>query len=506
MNNNLKDNYIKVPNDWYDSLDITNEEMTILILLYRNYMQYRSIAVCNLELFASSMYINTNSNKKFISIIKDTISSLIEKEYITGLCNLHYEEITIEDITNKNYIFYVELIPPPDNNYFPIKDIDIDTICNHLQGVNIDKFSIIRYFIACRRVVNTESKFGYLTQGKLKQLVNHSKTIQGYNKILQDDLQLIRYNNSYLTRDRHYCTTFIGLYDEKESFDKMVECEVGNKGLVHTDKVRSNKKRKLKQQVNNINNKINNPANIDKIKELEEQLEAKNKQIEALQYKNKKEQKETEDKEIYQLVNELSYSNQDDDQMNPNNIMPEIIDDPWEEDEYDYDIGSLIEFLPKDSPYLDYIETIAERLMTVKDFFNNIYPDATYNAFLKFKELKSKKETKGKLNEINISEIGEDIPKSIKLTRSLVAENEYDDPFSDIFEPTVYICDYCKEEYELKIYREYNLCERCIGLGRHKEIDIDSWRENDESNKNDYWGNEDGYIEDDRWENPDIPF
>lgn len=429
MNNNLKECFIKLPNDWYDNLDITNEEITLLILLYRNYMLYKSIAVCSLESLASSMYINTNSNKKIISIIKDTISYLIEKEYITGLYGLHYQEISLDDITNKNQIFYVELIEPPETNYFMVKDIDIDNIFNHLQGVNIDKFSIIRYFVACRRVVNTENKFGYLTQGKLKQLVNHSKTIQGYNKILQDDLKLIRYNNNYLTKEKHYCTTFIGLYNEKESFDKMVECEVENKGLVRTDKIKSNKKRKLKQQANDINSKINDPVNMDKIKELEAQLEAKNKQLEALQYKNEKEQREKEDKEICDLVTELNLQIQNDEELDEdettkdipgilkviNQLQKEKEDDnidPWESEEVesdcnilesnDYDIGSLIEFLPKDSSYLDYVETIAEHKMTVKEFFKDIYPDATYNAFLKFRELKDKK----KINEINISEIG----------------------------------------------------------------------------------------------------
>ena len=78
-----KSRYIKLPNDWYDNKAITNEELTVLILLYRNYMQYKSIGVCGLDFFAKSMYINSNSNKNIIKIIKETIESLIEKGYIT---------------------------------------------------------------------------------------------------------------------------------------------------------------------------------------------------------------------------------------------------------------------------------------------------------------------------------------------------------------------------------------------------------------------------------------
>lgn len=97
----------------------------------------------------------------------------------------------------------------------------------------------------------------------------------------------------------------------------------------------------------------------------------------------------------------------------------EVDDDEIEENKYD--IKSLIDFLSetsiehtslgkkvvvKQSPYLDYVDVIARREMTIKQFFENIYPDATYNAFLKFKELKSVK----KVDEIDVLDIGpEDI-------------------------------------------------------------------------------------------------
>lgn len=71
----------------------------------------------------------------------------------------------------------------------------------------------------------------------------------------------------------------------------------------------------------------------------------------------------------------------------------------------------------------------------------------------------------------------------------LIAENEDDNPLSD-FGPTIYVCDYCKEEYEIKIYQEYNLCDHCIELGKHKEIDPDSWYKNDKSIENDFINND----------------
>lgn len=254
MNSDFKDSFIKLQNNWYDNLDITNEELTILSLLYRNYTYYQSVSLCNLEMLAIYMYINSNKNKKFIKNVKTTLTSLIKKKFILNLYDLHFNTISIANISNKNYIFYVELTPPPEDNYFMIKNIEIDKIFKSLQGSNLSKYNLFRYFIACRRVINNEANFGYLTQSKLKQLVNDSKTIQKYNKILQDELNLIRYNNNYLTSEKRYCTTFIGLYDKKELFNKQLNFEVERQGLIFTDKKLSNKKRSVTQQVNKFSN------------------------------------------------------------------------------------------------------------------------------------------------------------------------------------------------------------------------------------------------------------
>jgi hypothetical protein len=290
---NINDYYIKLPNNFYDNLDITNEEMTVLTFMYRNYMQYKSLSICSIQMICDYMRINTSNNRKIITTIKNTIIELVSKGYITKLYNLYYEDIDDNDIPlsinsiikDKDSIFYLELIPPPADHYFEIYDSEINYILKALASKNLNKFNIVRYFIACRRVSCNDSKFGYLTQGKLKQLVSDSRTIQRYNKILQDDLHLIRYNNSYLTEEKHYCTTYIGYWDDETNFNHQLQIEVSGKGLIHTDKVKSNVKRSVKQKINNI------ISDKDiKIKELEEKL----KEYEALQYKEK--QKDKEDK------------------------------------------------------------------------------------------------------------------------------------------------------------------------------------------------------------------
>lgn len=285
MNNTTDNYYIKLPNDFYDNLDITNEEMTVLTLMYRNYMQYKSLGVCSIQMICDFMRVNVSNNRRIITTIKDTIIELVSKGYITKLYNLYYEDLDDKNmplsinsiIKDKDSLFYVELVQPPEDHYFEVYDNEINYILKELVSKNLNKFNIIRYFIACRRVSNNDSKFGYLTQGKLKQLVTDSRTIQRYNKILQDDLHLIRYNNNYLTVDKHYCTTYIGYWDDEDNFNHQVKIEVESKGLIHTDKIKSNERRSVQQKVNVVEKSTDNFS----IEELEALLMVKK----ALEYK-----------------------------------------------------------------------------------------------------------------------------------------------------------------------------------------------------------------------------
>ena len=277
------DNFIKLPNSIYDDLSITNEELTVLVLLYRNYVQYKNIGVSSIQLLADYMMVDTSNNRRIITIIRDSIISLVDKKYIIKLYDVGFEEISINNpIRNKYFPFQYELIPALDDGFFTVSDMGIIHIFKQLKGVNVSKFNIIRYYVACCRVSNNTSNFGYLTQGKLKQLVTDSRSIQKYNKILQDELHLIRYDNNYLTQDKHYCTTFIGKWDDEANFNKQLEVEVGVKGLMHTDKVNSNKKRSIQQKINNIDMSEEEIRNA-RIAELQKLLDEK----EELEYKPK---------------------------------------------------------------------------------------------------------------------------------------------------------------------------------------------------------------------------
>lgn len=221
--------------------------------MYRNYMQYKNLAVCSIQMLANYMKYDPKNNHKINAKIKEIVGKLVKNKHITKICDLTYKEISDKNpISTKDFMFYVEIPIPLENLYFKVFDKGIDDIFEYLQDKKLNKFNLVRYYIACSRVSNNEANFGYLTQGKLKKLVSDSRTIQKYNKILQDELRLILYNNNYLTPDKHYCTTYIGKWDDEKNFNYQLKAEVEGKGLIYTDKTKSNERRSIQQKINNI--------------------------------------------------------------------------------------------------------------------------------------------------------------------------------------------------------------------------------------------------------------
>ncbi|NFO98131.1 hypothetical protein FDC62_07905 [Clostridium botulinum] len=245
-----KEYYITLKNELHISNDITNEELVILALIKRNYSPIKEVSIASINILMNYMYI-LNRNSNMIKIIKSSINGLMFKGYIKQIMDLHYSPIEFDTIKNSD-VFYIEIENDFDN-YFCIYDYDLDKIFNYLHNTNIDRFAFVRYYIAIQRVINNNAKFGWLTQSSIKNIINHSKTISKYNKILADELNLIIYNNNYITQDRHYCSTYFGKYGDDINFNKQLQIEIGAKGLVYTDKINSNIKRSNTQKKNYSN-------------------------------------------------------------------------------------------------------------------------------------------------------------------------------------------------------------------------------------------------------------
>jgi len=160
--------------------------------MYRNYIENKGISLCSINMIVKIMRFDAQKNHDIIPIIKDAITKLIDKKYITEIYDLYSNNITTCDI-NKDTIFYVKMIKPPEDNYFIVYDREINYILQELESEKISKFNIIRYFISCCKFLNNNSDNNILTQDKVRNLVNDLKTFQKYNEILQDKLKLIKF-------------------------------------------------------------------------------------------------------------------------------------------------------------------------------------------------------------------------------------------------------------------------------------------------------------------------
>lgn len=243
-----KEYYITLKNDLYISNNISNEELVVLSLIKRNYSPIKEISLVSINMLMNYMYV-LNRNNNMIRVIKQSINNLISKGYIKQLLNLHYDPIEFNSVKNSD-VFYVE-IENDFNNYFCIYDYDLDKIFNYLHNTNIDRFAFVRYYIAIQRVINNDSKFGWLTHSSAKEIINHSKTVTKYNKILAEDLKLIIYNNNYITPQRKYCSTYFGKYGDDINFNKQLKFEIDSRNLVYDNKINSNSKRS-KYKSNNL--------------------------------------------------------------------------------------------------------------------------------------------------------------------------------------------------------------------------------------------------------------
>lgn len=228
-----KDFYITLPNDIYNDISITNEELVVFSLIKRNYIQIKELALTSVNMIKQLIGVN-NRNPRLVKTIRQAIVGLIDKEYIKNILNLQYDKINFKNIKN-NDLFYIE-IEPLLKQYFQIYDYDLDIIFKYLHKSNINRFNFIRYFIAIQRVISNDSRFGYLTQRSVKNICGEFKTIKKYNQILQDELKIIRYNNSYITPQKHFCSTYFGRYNDKINFNHQLKFEIESKNLIYIKK------------------------------------------------------------------------------------------------------------------------------------------------------------------------------------------------------------------------------------------------------------------------------
>jgi hypothetical protein len=274
---NLVDNYSIVPDKLFLSEIISNEELVLYCLLQRNYSTMKSFGIYSIEMICDFMYVSY-TNSRIIKTIRDSIQGLINKDYI-AIRDKNFNEVSFNKINNKTH-FYVGF-DLPQNAFYKVYDSALDNLFETLTKSKISKFGIARYYIACMRVISNQATFGYISQSGCKKCGFASDTCSKYLKMLQD-LGLILYNNDYLTQEKHYTKTFIGMAEDDENFKHQLKFESDRLNLIHTDKKTSNKRRSVSKKIDNTKKKIDTAKDdeIAKLKEMLAKAEAEKKELE----------------------------------------------------------------------------------------------------------------------------------------------------------------------------------------------------------------------------------
>jgi hypothetical protein len=320
---NTNEFHIVLKNSLYNDSSISNVEVVILSLLNKNYNTAKEVSLCSVNILLDYMYCK-HTNSRIAADIREGLANLIATKVIE-IIDLHYEPIEFKDILNNN-LFYVRIPKVLDTEgYFKILESDVDKIFKKLALTNINKFGLVRYFIAIQRVISNEKSFGWLPQSKVREFVGESKTVSKYNNLLMDELKLIRYNNNYITPERSYCSTYFGKYDDEVNFNRLLQNEVASKGLIPTTKVTSNARRRVKAKSNVIEKEIESTTELEKIQRLELELAETKKKYDELKFKGNQENIPLEG---FTNINGTVVSNE----PNPNNPLKVIKPDEEEVD------------------------------------------------------------------------------------------------------------------------------------------------------------------------------
>lgn len=181
----------KVYNDWCNNKDISAEDLITLIFLYTNYVPEKSMSLCSIQMIIDIM--KAGNNAKVVRQIKKSIFALKGKNVIE-LYDLNNK--AIRNIHKDDKIFYVKFTALPEGDCFEISRDNVEKLFSYLDNTKINSYSIFHYFIICKKILHKKNV--NINRRLQKIFENYSETarnkIEKYNDILQNDLQLIRFD------------------------------------------------------------------------------------------------------------------------------------------------------------------------------------------------------------------------------------------------------------------------------------------------------------------------
>ncbi|MGL5328863.1 MAG: hypothetical protein ACRDD7_06315 [Peptostreptococcaceae bacterium] len=256
-------NFGIVGNSFIMDSGITDECVCLYVALRMyNYNAIYNCSLCSLKTIYNLLGVNEKQSRH-TKVIKDSLSWLVENDYIAIYDDLGMNEVSVDDMLNG--MFYVEFITELDlqhnGGFTIITQSNMSKVLDYIRDnivKGFKKYMFMRYYLIICRQCSNDNKFGSITQSRLNGLLSiHKTTCKIYNDTLEE-LGLIYYTSGYGSVDmngvfRNTYTLFgcRGINIDTHKLDEMTECffdscvsyEISKNGLQEIDTERINNKR-----------------------------------------------------------------------------------------------------------------------------------------------------------------------------------------------------------------------------------------------------------------------
>jgi len=471
---NIKQNET-VDNSYIQLFGRRTVEYFYTLLKLRTYSEYINFSI---DMILWKMNINNNKDRER-KYLKDFLVNIHKNNLIILTNNIDLANLKSNDFVEIKMNIYEYNETGQVQKYFELQKIEYDKIMKEYSG-DLDRHNLLNLFCNIKsRIYRNRDDVGVLDRHNevayppYKTIsddifIENQKTLKQYIDCLVE-LDLIRYDcagdmqfnidgRKPIRQKANFTYTLYRKGWETEldnaisSFRKKKRKD-GWSFLSKPEEIDANEKRRISQKINMF----------ERLEEQGKLTQSQNKELLKLKRQKEKWQYDIDvdvrkleeekllvdnpDKPLSEIYEDMGYERKFDraQREEENNDTPESLK-ITEKLNGDYDIKSLILFLPIDSPYIEdntYVNNIHNQTMTIKEFFEDVCLTHDYSEFLEFK---------AKKNNYNLIDIG------------AIGTDDWGEP-----EPKYKKCICCGENYE-DMNDGDTWCPECIAATRRNNL------------------------------------
>jgi len=190
--NNLK-RCTRIKEEWLNNNEISSDDLIVYVMIVRDLIGADSnnqYSVCKINDITTRL-VNTKLNKnnrRWNTIVSDSIKNLILNDIIIGVCDVLNNNINTDKLdAYETFYFKTQAI---DDNYINVYYDDLDLALSISKGSKISKFNFLLYCINVRSCIDKDLNLGYLPEKAFTSMMD-TVTFGKYNDLIKDKIFLV---------------------------------------------------------------------------------------------------------------------------------------------------------------------------------------------------------------------------------------------------------------------------------------------------------------------------